>query len=209
MEKRDILSKLKAKYSKLGFSNEDLEEFADAVYSQNSEATDEQLEAAIDRMEPYLKTFQKRADKLRSEKAAEKKAPSDKEAEGAPGENKPKQTTGEDEQNSILKALETITKRLDSIEGEKIHSTRKTNFEKTISKLPESLRKAYSHIDLKRLSDEEYEELISQISEETKDVQEEASNRRAVFNTPLAGKKDNQNKLSDKEVDEIVDQMKV
>lgn len=208
MEKKDILSKLKEKYSNLGYTQADLEGFAETIAVQTEGQEDGEVEGAIDRMEPYLKAFQKMADKLRSQAKAAGKEPEKNKVKGVPGEE-PKQTEGEDEKNSILKALEKITQRLDSIEGEKVHSTRKTNFEKTISKLPDSLKRAYSHIDLKKLSDEEYNDLISQITEETKDVEEVQDSRRAVFTTPLAGKKNNSNKLSDKEVDEIVAQMKV
>lgn len=210
MERKDILAKLKAKYSNLGYSQTDMEAFAETVEKQTEGQEDSLVEEAIDRMEPYLKTFQKMADKLRSEKSAAEKeeATKNKKAKGAPTDEG-KQTKGEDEETSVIAELKKLRERIELMEGDKIQTTRKANFEKQIANLPDPYKKAYSHINLKALSDEEYDNLLSQIAEETKDVKEVETSRRAVFKTPFAGNRNNPDKISDKEVDEIVGQMKV
>lgn len=144
--------------------------------------------------------------------------------DGKKVEKAPEQTTttteeGKEETPAWAKALidsnKQLTERLNKMEGERTTSTRKTELDGIIAKLPESLRKVYSHIKLDSLSDEEFNTLKSDITSEVESISKEQGVKGAVFGRPAgnggkpAASGGSQQEATDAEATAVVDRLNI
>lgn len=127
-------------------------------------------------------------------------------------------TEGGDETPAWAQALidsnKQLTDRLNKMEGERTASSRKTELDGIVAKLPESLRKVYSHIKLESLSDEEFETLKGDVTTEVENISKEQGAKGAVFGRPTGnggraagGGGGNAQEATDAEATAVVDKM--
>lgn len=89
--------------------------------------------------------------------------------------------------NAIIDGQKSLSDRLAAIEGDKVTASRKQKFDAIIGKLPEDLRKPYARTDIKSISDEEFETLLSEVGMEVEELAKTANARGAVFGRPATG----------------------
>lgn len=213
--KKKILEALKTKYKNLGFGEKAFDGVA--TYIEPSVKEDADIETAIAGVEGLLKAFQGEVDKLRTEKTAAEKAAADlvakvKELGGTPTQTEPETNVEDKSTPAWAKALidsnKKLTERLNSIEGEKISSTRKQKLDAIIGKLPENLRKSYARTPVKDLSDEDFETLTTEISAEVEELVKDNTAKGAVFGRPVGGgqqSKATAKEATDEEANSVVD----
>lgn len=100
----------------------------------------------------------------------------------------------------------TMMAELAAIKGEKITNTRKAAVEEIIKDLPNTIKKAYSRIDVTSLSDDEFDALKGEIKAEVGDIVKDDSSKRTVFGIPKVGSGDDV-KASETAAEEIVSKM--
>lgn len=125
----------------------------------------------------------------------------------------PKEPTEGDDTPAWAKALieqnQQLKSRLDSIEGEKVQTSRKQQIDALVAKLPEALRKPYTRMAYKDLSDEDFGTLLSEVGADVEAMAKEASSSGALFGKPKASQGGAEKAASDAEVDAVVDGMKI
>lgn len=212
--KKKILEALKNRYKNLGLGDKAFDGVA--TYIEPSVKEDADIETAITGVEGLLKAFQGEADKLRTEKTAAEKRLADlevkvKEIGGTPEQKEPE--TDDDKSTpawakALIDSNKKLTERLNSIEGEKISSTRKQKLDAIIGKLPENLRKSYARTPVKDLSDEDFETLTTEISTEVEELVKDNTAKGAVFGRPVGGgqqSKATAKEATDEEANSVVD----
>lgn len=88
---------------------------------------------------------------------------------------------------AIIDGQKSLSDRLAAIEGDKVTASRKQKFDAIIGKLPEDLRKPYARTDIKSISDEEFDTLLSEVGTEVEELAKTANARGAVFGRPATG----------------------
>ena len=79
-----------------------------------------------------------------------------------------------------------LNERLDKMDGERTTATRRQQLSTIIGKLPESLRKAYEWTPVEKLTDEEFNSLVGEITTEVDGIVGEVQAKGAVFGKPTA-----------------------
>ena len=117
---------------------------------------------------------------------------------------------------ALIDGQKSLNDRLAAIEGDKVTASRKQKFDAIIGKLPEDLRKPYARTDIKSISDEEFDTLLSEVGPEVEALAKNANARGAVFGRPVshnagnAGASKSGGKDADaKDVDRIVAGMNI
>lgn len=214
--KKKISEALKNRYKNLGFSDKAFDGVA--AYLEPSIKEDADIETAIAGVESLLKAFQGEADKLRTDKSAAEKRLADLEAKvkelgGEPAKKEPE--TEKDSDNDETPAwAKKLFERLDAIEGDKIAANRKQKFDAIIDKLPEDLRKPYARTDIKSISEDEFDTLLSEVGTEVEELAKKANAKGAVFGRPANGgaTKTTTNgvkEATDEEVQSVVDRLNI
>lgn len=132
-------------------------------------------------------------------------------ADPAPGD-KPAHTTttngGDDNPPAWAKQLlednKKLTERLNKMDGERTTKTRKSIIDEIIKPLSESSRKAYQHIALGSMSEEDFTALQETIKGEVQELVNEQSARGAVFGRPASTGKQNTGKATESEAKEFL-----
>lgn len=110
---------------------------------------------------------------------------------------------------AILEQQKTLGGRIATLEGDKISSSRKTQLDNLLSGLPESYKKAYSRLQYKDLSDDDFSAMLTEIGSEVEGIKKSENARGAAFKPPFTGSGDNPKKATDKEIDEVVNLLNV
>lgn len=108
----------------------------------------------------------------------------------------------------ILEGQKTINDRLNGIETEKTTANRKTQISAILNKLPEDLRKGYERIPLDSLKEEEFNNLVTEITTEVEGISASIKQKGAVFTQPTP-QQGSGTKASDAEVDAVVDKLNI
>lgn len=186
--KTKILEALKNKYKNLGFGEKAFDGVASFLSTSIKEEKD--IETAISGVEVLLKGFQSDTDKTRSEKAAAEKKLAEIEAKMKELEGGVTNEPVKHEEDTptwgkkLFENIESLTKELTTLKSEKITSTRTEQLNSIIKDLPESLKKPYSRMSIKDLSDEDFTKLTTEVSTEVKGIIEDSVAKGAVFGTP-------------------------
>jgi hypothetical protein len=139
----EVIQKLKPKAASLGFNDKELEAVANQIKVTLPEnATDEQIDAAIDAALPILKVTQTAVNRIVN---ANKKKEGHPDVPDGSGEPKRKggedQNSDEDEEPAWFKKFRTEQEeRLNKIEQENVTKSRRTVIEEMIKDLPEKTR---------------------------------------------------------------------
>lgn len=192
--KTKILEALKNKYKNLGFGEKAFDGVASFLSTSVKEEKD--IETAISGVEVLLKGFQSDTDKTRSEKAAAEKKLAEIEAKMKELEGGTTNSSGTGSEpieskdqtpawgKKLFENMESLTKELTTLKSEKTVSTRTAQLNAIIKDLPESLKKPYSRMSIKDLSDEDFTKLTTEVSTEVKGIIEDSVAKGAVFGTP-------------------------
>lgn len=196
--KQKILALLKNKYKNLGFSEKAYDGVAGYLEPSIKEEAD--IETAIAGVEGLLKVFQGEADSIRTAKSTAEKRLAELEAKvkelgGAPlnkeeGKKNPDDTTGDTTPawaKAIIDSHKSLSEKIAALEGEKTTTSRKQQLDTIIAQLPEALRKPYSRMPVKDLSNEEFELLMKDTSAEVDSLVTEIGAKGAVFGKPKTG----------------------
>ena len=214
--KKKILEALKNKYKNLGLGEKAIE--GAAAFLEPSIKEESDIETAIAGVEPLLKAFQSDTDGIRTAKTVAEKRLAELEAQvkalgGAPETKEDEPETDDDKSTpawakALIDSNKKLTERLNSIEGEKISSTRKQKLDAIIGKLPETLRKSYARTPVKDLSEEDFETLTTEISAEVEELVKDNTAKGAVFGRPVGGgqqSKATAKEATDEEANSVVD----
>lgn len=111
---------------------------------------------------------------------------------------------------SLVEQVKTLNQRFDAVEQEKQERTRRDQMEELIKGLPKTMQQAYRRIQLKDLSDEDFNQLKEDVTQEAAQILQETGARSAVFSAPTqVGTKATQKTASDKEVADVVSALNV
>ena len=77
-----------------------------------------------------------------------------------------------------------LSERLDKMDSERTTSTRKQQLSGIVSKLPESLRKAYERTPVDNMTDEEFNTLVGDITTEVDGIVQATQQKGAIFGRP-------------------------
>jgi hypothetical protein len=88
---------------------------------------------------------------------------------------------------AIIESNKTLSEKLSALEGEKITTSRKQKLEAVISKLPDNLKKPYGRISLKDMTEDEFNTLITETTEEVEDLAADFAAKGSVLKPPMGG----------------------
>lgn len=115
---------------------------------------------------------------------------------------------------ALVESNKKLEAQLTAMQGEKRTATRRQQIDDITAKLPESLRKAYSHLALESLSDQDFDTLRSEVEGEVSAIAADTAARGAVFGRPTVKggsatqrTESGQGEATDQEVSEIVDRL--
>lgn len=223
MDKTKVFRRLKTKAASLGFSKSELRGIAEQI-SNNSEleddANDEDIDAEIDAVLPYLKVGQQQAQRIaRAVKPTTPKDGDEDDDDVEPSEpsatRKSKNKTDEEESpswaKSLVKSVETLSNEVQSLKVEKTTSTRKTRLEAVLKDSGKFGKRILRDFDrLKFADDDDFEDYLSDVEEELSDYKQEQGNEDLnTVTKPVGstGKKSKTNVATDAEVDAVVANM--
>lgn len=99
---------------------------------------------------------------------------------------------------TLIEQNKALTERIANLEGERTTTARKQQISTIVSKLPETLRKPYEHIALDKLTEEEFNTLVSSVTTEVDGITSDLKAKGAVFGSPSqTGGNSNQNELTE------------
>lgn len=113
---------------------------------------------------------------------------------------------------ALLDSNKQLAEKLANIEGEKVTGSRSQKLETIVQKLPENLRKPYSRIAVKDLTNEEFEALTAEVTTEVESIATDIAAKGAVFGRPAttrAQSADANKQASKEEVDAVVKGMRI
>lgn len=204
--KDKIFEYLRTTFAELGLSSKLLEGYAEYLSTITSD--EDGIAAAAETIKPLLMLQQSETDKLRQKYADEaKKQRQQKEAESDEQQTKKnaqkqiedkekdkEKESGNKKQESempeyVLKLMKEVSDLKTSLQNRdravEIGNRRK-EIDKLVSKLPKSVQKAYSRMDLD-IAEDDYNELKTSISKEVEETLGEITIKKAAFNPPYAG----------------------
>lgn len=85
---------------------------------------------------------------------------------------------------ALIDSNKKLSERLDKMDGERTTATRKQQLSTIIEKLPENLRKAYERTPVDNLTDEQFNSLVGEITNEVNGIVSEVQAKGAVFGKP-------------------------
>ena len=167
--KSKILQALKPKTASLGFNKDELESVVDTVYGTLQEdATEEQINAQIDAVIPFLKLSQSAATRIvNAQKEKEKKTK--KESPASPEAKTESENPDEDKLAKLLAVIQGQNEKIDSLINKDQKNTRRSIFESKLKELPPELRTTKLK-DFERMSFQDQEDFDNYISEVEEDI---------------------------------------
>jgi len=187
--KEKVLQTLKPKAASFGFTKEELESVVDTICGTLQEdATDEQINAQIDAVIPFLKISQSAVTRIvnAGKKPKEETVASPKEA-GKGSENQE-----DDKFEKLLKVIETQNAKIDALINKDVKTSRREVYVSKLKDLPEAIQKSKLK-DFDRMSFENQEDFDSFIQEAETDVpvilQGIANTELSEMDKPFLGKK--------------------
>lgn len=103
---------------------------------------------------------------------------------------------------ALLTAIKSQADRIEAIERGKVTENRRSQLNKVLEKLPETLRKGYARVAIDGQSDEDFEKLIGEISTEVDEIEQSTRAKGAIVGRPLAANKQAGNKSTAEATDE-------
>ena len=214
-----IINALRTKYSNLGLSKEVLNGAAKTLAAFIT--SEDGIESAVNNSEVLLKAMQVDADRIRTEKttfeskAKEletqlKKLTETQNQNNAPiQEQKPKTEQTPEWVSNLLDQFKTLSNEVQSLKAADVTAKRKKEFNEIISGLPQGFQKVYNRIDITNISDEDFNNLKSDVQLEVTELAKDVKAKGGVFNPPLAGGGKQQNQATPEEIKSVMENIKI
>lgn len=207
--KTKVLQALKPKVASLGFTKEELEGVATQLAENIQEdATEEQINAQIDAVIPYLKLSQSAVTRIVNAKKKDEKQPK------APEVSKTAETEEgadpEDKFEKLLKVIEAQNAKIDALVNKDVTETRRSLYASKLKELPEVEQKSRLRLfDRMTFKDnDDFEQFISETEEETAELVKEFSKREvSAMGKPLRGGKGSDKQATDEEAKEVINKL--
>lgn len=87
---------------------------------------------------------------------------------------------------ALVDSNKALTDKLNALEGDRITASRKAKLSAVVEKLPETLRKAYERTPVDKITDEEFETLLGEITTEVDGLATTVQAKGSVFGKPSA-----------------------
>ena len=105
---------------------------------------------------------------------------------------------------AIIDTNKNIVDRMNKLDEDRITSTRRQQIDKLVENLPENLKKAYGRTPVDGLTDEQFTDLVGEITAEVSDISTAITQKNAVFGQPAnVGGRANNTQLSEDQVKAI------
>lgn len=209
--KTKVLQAMKPKVASLGFTKEEIESVVESISGTLEEdATEEQINAQIDAVIPFLKLSQSAATRIvNAKKKEETQSKAPKVSTPTETEQGAESKQGEEEAPSWAKAM---MKEIADLKGEKVVKSRQDRFDELIKDLPEK-QKQFVKLTFKPASyqdDESFEEDILKIKEIIPEIQQEISNEGlGGMGKPRIGGKSTDKQASEQEVKDVINHLNI
>lgn len=106
---------------------------------------------------------------------------------------------------AIIDSNKSLADRLNKMDGERTTATRRQQLSAVIDKLPEDLRKGYSHISVDNLTDEQFNAMLGEVTTEVDGLVKDNQRKGAIFGRPsVQGGSGNQGGELSKEQQEAI-----
>lgn len=128
---------------------------------------------------------------------------------GEPAVPQPPKTEQDGDMPAWAKALvdsnKALTDKINALEGDRITASRKAKLSAVVEKLPETLRKAYERTPVDKITDEEFESMLGEITTEVEGLVTTVQAKGSVFGKPSAqnGRQQQTAELSKEQIDAI------
>ena len=193
----------------------DLQKIIELLKAQMPNATDDEVKAAAEKM---LDEAKREADRRATEatKTAvenyEKKhnlkdgKPSSSEPSSSPAVEPSKAEEAPAWAKALIESNQALQAKVDALEKGKVTDGRKAAFDQMVSKLPDSLRVAYSRTSYQDLSDEEFNKLKGEIEKEIDDIVKDQKTKGATFSPRASdsGKTSDSDEASKEDVEAVI-----
>lgn len=87
---------------------------------------------------------------------------------------------------ALVDSNKALTDKLNTLEGDRITASRKAKLSAVVEKLPETLRKAYERTPVDKITDDEFETLLGEITTEVDGLATTVQAKGSVFGKPSA-----------------------
>ena len=189
--KTKVLQTLKPKVASLGFTKEELESVVDSISETLQEdATEEQINAQVDAVIPYLKISQSAVTRIVNAKKKEETQPKAPVASTTPKEAE----RGKKRKiiEKLFKVIEEQNQKIDALVNKEVKTSRREIYISKLKDLPEAVQKSKLK-DFDRMSFADQEDFEAFIEETEKDipviVQGLADKELSEMGKPFLGKK--------------------
>ena len=128
---------------------------------------------------------------------------------GEPTVQQPPKTEQDGDMPAWAKALvdsnKALTDKINALEGDRITASRKAKLSAVVEKLPETLRKAYERTPVDKITDDEFETLLGEITTEVDGLATTVQAKGSVFGKPSAqnGRQQQTAELTKEQIDAI------
>lgn len=190
--KTKVLQTLKPKVASLGFTKEELESVVDSISETLQEdATEEQINAQVDAVIPYLKISQSAVTRIVNAKKKEETQPKAPKASTTTKEAE-EGAEPEDKFEKLFKVIEEQNQKIDALVNKEVKTSRREIYISKLKDLPEAVQKSKLK-DFDRMSFADQEDFEAFIEETEKDipviVQGLADKELSEMGKPFLGKK--------------------
>jgi len=208
--KTKVLQALKPKVASLGFTKEEIESVVESISGTLEEdATEEQINAQIDAVIPFLKISQSAVTRIVNAKKKDEKQPKAPEVSKTTKETE-EGADPEDKFDKLLKVIEAQNAKIDALVNKDVTETRRSLYASKLKELPEVEQKSRLRLfDRMTFKDnEDFEQFISETEEETAELVKEFSEREvSAMGKPLRGGKGSDKQATDEEAKEVINKL--
>jgi len=190
--KEKVLQTLRPKVASLGFTKEELESVVESISGTLQEdATDEQINAQVDAVIPYLKLSQSAVTRIVNAKKKEETPPKAPKASTTTKEAE-EGAEPEDKFDKLLKVIEAQNAKIDSLVNKDVTASRRQTYAAMLKDLPEAIQKTKLK-DFDRMSFKDQDDYDTFVQEAEADIpvikQAIANSDLAEMDQPFLGKK--------------------
>ena len=190
--KEKVLQTLRPKVASLGFTKEELESVVESISGTLQEdATDEQINAQVDAVIPYLKLSQSAVTRIVNAKKKEETPPKAPKASTTTKEAE-EGAEPEDKFEKLLKVIEAQNAKIDSLVNKDVTASRRQTYAAMLKDLPEAIQKTKLK-DFDRMSFKDQDDYDTFVQEAEADIpvikQAIANSDLAEMDQPFLGKK--------------------
>lgn len=211
MEKEQILKTLKTKAASFGFNQKELASIAETISNNGtlaSDASEDDLSAAIDAIVPIFKTAQQMAQRLSdSAKAAQS---TDEPNSGAAKAKKEEDGNQPEWVKALIDSNKALADRLGALEQEKVHTSRKAQLESILANsgaYGKGVMKAFEKMNF--ADDAEFSTYLDEQKQGLEEYKQELANGKlkGTPQPPFGGSGSGDDKATQAEIDAVIDAM--